>query len=160
MLPLLKSMCLKPVFCNTKSLCTTTKSGPCLPQLNRAHTQQQGSRATKSKYINHFFFKCCCGHPEGETCHSTMESGDAFKAEGVPGLTQDWDTWQQKGNRISDGRDNLSKDEGTSDPQEDRVASLTKERVSGKDCSAILNSEPYKDSASIILLDTRCGKVI
>ena len=75
-------------------------------------------------------------------------------------MTQDWDTWQQKGKRISDGRDNLSKDEGTSEPQEDQVASLTKERVPGKDCSAILNSEPYKDSALIILLDTRCGKVI
>lgn len=30
----------------------------------------------------------------------------------------------------------------------------------GKDCSRILNSESYKDPASIILLDTRCGKVI
>ena len=75
-------------------------------------------------------------------------------------MTQDWDTQQQKGKRISDGRDNLSKDEGTSKPQEDQVASQTEERLPGKDCSAILNSEPYKDSALIILLDTRCGKVI
>ena len=111
MLPLLKSTCLEPVFCNKKSLRTTMKNGPCLPRLKRAHTQQQGSRATKSKYINNFF-KCSHGHPEGETCHSTGESGDAFKAEGVPGLTQDWEKnlrWRRQleqrwGNQRTSGR--------------------------------------------------------
>lgn len=86
-----------------------------------------------------------------------------FMAERVPESMskakhdQDVRWWKRK--RVSDRRDNSSRGEGTSRPQGEQGVSLPEECL-GKGCGRILNSEHSKDPALIILLDTRCGKVI
>lgn len=83
-----------------------------------------------------------------------------FMAEGVPGLTSKARLVKTEEKKNFRQGTSLGKGEGTSKPYEDTVISLTEESVPEKDCGRILNSESYKDPALIILLDTRCGKVI
>ena len=54
-LQLLKTMCLKPVLRNKRSLCNENaamKTSPCSLQLERPHAQQQRLRETKNKINN------------------------------------------------------------------------------------------------------------
>lgn len=62
--------------------------------------------------------------------------------------------------RLSDRGNNLRKGEGINKLQEEKGMSLTEESVPGKDCGRILNSEHSRHPALIIILDTRCEKII
>lgn len=62
--------------------------------------------------------------------------------------------------RLSDRGNNLRKGEGINKLQEEKGMSLTEESVPGKDSGRILNSEHSRHPALIIILDTRCEKII
>ena len=89
-----------------RSLCTATKSSPCLPQLEKAREQQRRPSATKNKLNNDVRKKKAVSNQQAFVSTSMQKSLTNFTSR-TPWVVPDSDQSRSRGDLISERISNL-----------------------------------------------------